>query len=96
MKNQSNKKKQNQSLIPFLSPASKRSNSTLQGVREFVEEFNFLTNWDSIDHDGWTLPATKEKHYWCGIWKTLGCCNEQAHQRLGKGNKYYIKKIQFV
>lgn len=84
----------NHSLLEFLSPVSKQSNSKLQKTREYVEDYQFLTNWHRIEHDGWILPATKEKHYWCGNWQTFGCLNKEAHQNLGKGNRIYIKQFQ--
>ena len=88
-------KSQNQSLIPYLtSPASKQSKSSLHRVREFVEERKFLTNWETIQHDRWVLPCTKEKHDWCGLWQTFGCLNSSEHKRLGKGNMIYIKQYQ--
>ncbi len=87
-------KGKNQTLIPFLCPASKQSNSPLQNVREVVEEYKFLTNWKEIEYDGWKLPATEEKHYWCGLWQTWGCLNEKLHEKLGKGRRVYVKQYQ--
>lgn len=86
--------KQLLSLIPFLVPASKRTISILSTVVSFVEEYQFCTNWDDIEHEGWKLPATREKHYWCGLWKTVGCLNEKLHEKLGKGKRVYIKQFQ--
>jgi len=87
-------KPKNQSLIPFMRPVSKQRNYSLAKVREIVENFKFLSNWKEIEHNGWNLPATKEKHCWCGIWQSLGCINEQAHVRLGVGKKIYLKQFQ--
>jgi len=87
-------KLKNQTLIQYLVPASKQSNSPLQNVREIVEEYRFLTNWKEIEYDGWKLPATEEKHCWCGIWQTFGCLNEELHDKLGKGRRVYIKQYQ--
>ncbi|MDH5659261.1 MAG: hypothetical protein OEY17_07965 [Nitrosopumilus sp.] len=89
------KKTQNQSLVPYLvSPASKQSKSSLQGVREYVDEHKFLSNWNDIDHGGCGLPSTGDKHHWCGMWQTFGCLHSQEHQRLGKGNRIYVKQYQ--
>ncbi len=93
MKNQ-NKERQNQSLIPFFSPASKQSDLPLHNVASFVDEYKFLTNWYTIEYDGWTLPSIKEPHDWCGLWKTVGCLNEDAHKKLGKGRIIYVKQFQ--
>ena len=87
-------KAKNQSLIPFLLPASKQSNSPLQKVREFVEEQKLFTNWNTIEHDGWKFPATDEPHCWCGMWKTLGCPKDKEHERLGYGYRVYVKQFQ--
>ena len=88
-------KTQNQSLVPYLTgPASKQSKSSLHKVREFVDDRKFLTNWEIVNHEGWALPATKEKHDWCGLWQTFGCLNSKEHQRLGKGNMIYVKHIK--
>jgi len=76
-------------LTEFLDPASKQSE-----LEQYIEEHQFLTNWVNVEHDGWRLPATKEPHYWCGIWKTEGCLNVNDHQRLGKGKRVYVKQFQ--
>jgi len=86
--------KKTQTLIPFLSPASKQSNLILAGVVAFVEEYKFLTNWLTIEHDGWRLPCTLDKYDWCGIWVTLGCLKDKLHEILGKGRRVYIKQYQ--
>ncbi|MBM3910726.1 MAG: hypothetical protein FJ356_03655 [Thaumarchaeota archaeon] len=89
----SKKLKFQQTLIPFLLLAFKRS-SSLQQVQEWVEQHKFHTNWETIEWQGWRLPATKEKHPWCGIWNTIGCVKEQLHKMLGKGNRVYVKHFQ--
>ncbi len=78
-----------QTLIQYFNPASKQSK-----VEQYIEEHQFLTNWQNIEHDGWRLPATDEPHYWCGIWKTEGCLNVAGHQKLGKGRRPYVKQFQ--
>ncbi len=83
---------QNHSLIEYLVPASKQS--SLQRVRASVDEHKFLTNWETVEHDGWRLIATQEQHDWCGIWQTLGCLEHEKHFQLGKGRRNYIKQYQ--
>jgi len=80
--------KKNQSLIPFLLPASERSNST------FFDEYKFLTNWETVECDGWGLPATAEAHDWCGLWRTIGCKDTEKHKLLGYGNVVFVKQYQ--
>jgi len=69
-------------------PASKRSSL------EVFEEFHFLTNWNTIQQNGFCLPGTKEERDFCGLWQTKGCLNEKAHRRLGFGNKIFVKQYQ--
>lgn len=88
------KKTKNQTLIPYLAPASERTISVLQMVVSFVEECKFLTNWNTVEHEGWRLPATATPHCWCGVWQTVGCLNEKLHKKLGKGRTYFIKQYQ--
>jgi len=86
-----------QSIIPFLRSASKQSNEEehpLQKVRDYVDESKFLTNWLTVEHNGWKLIATSEKHDWCGIWQSIGCLNSKQHKKLGKGNRIYLKQFQ--
>lgn len=84
-----NKSKQkNQSIIPYLVPASKQSEP------DYFEEYQFMTNWFTIEHDGWRLPCTEEAHDWCGLWQTRGCLNEKAHAKLGYENKIFAKQFQ--
>ena len=78
-----------ESLLKYQRPASEQSK-----IAEYIEEHQFLTNWQNIEHDGWRLPATKEPHYWCGIWKTVGCLNATSHQNLGYGKRVYVKQFQ--
>lgn len=88
MKNLTKKKKQNQSLIPFLLPASERSNSA------FFDEYRFLTNWETAEHDEWRLPATGDAHDWCGLWRSVGCLNIEKHKQLGFGDVVFVKQYQ--
>ncbi len=85
---------QNQTLIPFFCSTSKQSNFPLHNVAAFVKEYQFLTNWNSVEHDGWILPSTKEPHDWCGLWRTVGCLNTEQHEKLGKGRRIYVKQYQ--
>src|SRR3972149_647770 len=88
------KNQNNQTLIPFLRPAFKRTVSCLASVADFVEEYKFLTNWDKVEYQGWHLPAVSESHSWCGLWKTVGCLQDRLHTKLGKGRVYYVKHYQ--
>ncbi|MEM4391711.1 MAG: hypothetical protein QXG67_02870, partial [Candidatus Nitrosotenuis sp.] len=83
-----------QTLIPYLRPASERTNSILPNTVDFVEDHKFLTNWETVEYQGWKLPAISDPHWWCGMFTTLGCLNKEAHQKLGKGNMIYIKRFQ--
>ena len=71
-----------------------RLTSKRSKVQEYIEDHQLLTNWQNVEHEGWRLPATKEPHYWCGIWKTVGCLNAEAHQNLGCGKRVYVKQFQ--
>jgi len=67
-------------------PASKRS--------EIFEQIHESTNWYTIEHDGWHLPATKEAHDWCGHWSTMGCLNVKAHENTEAHGKVFVKTFQ--
>jgi hypothetical protein len=69
-------------------PASEQSGSS------FFDEYRFLTNWDNTEHDDWTLPAIKDPHDWCGLWRTDGCLNASEHSRLGYGNVVFVRQYQ--
>jgi len=83
-----------QTLIPYFRPAFQRTVSILTLVADFVDDYKFLTNWNSVSFEGWKLPATLDPHYWCGLWNTEGCLNTKEHERLGKGKRVYIKQYQ--
>ncbi len=68
--------------------ALKQSNSLVAKVKRYKE----TTNWNTIRHQGFRLPATRSKYSWCGIWILLGCLNYKLHQTLGKGKRIYIKQ----
>jgi len=93
MKELNKKNQQNQSLVPFLRPASKQSNSSLTKTREFVEEQKCFTNWNDMNHEGWGFPATAEPHCWCGFFTTLGCPYDIDHKRLGYGYRVFVKQF---
>ena len=67
-------------------PASKRS--------EIFDQMYESSNWYTIEHDGWHLPATKEAHDWCGKWSTRGCLNVEAHKGTECEGKAYVKTFQ--
>ena len=78
----------NQKIIPFLCPASKPSNP------DYVEEHKFFSNWDTIEHQGYRLPATGEAKDECGLWKTKGCLDVAAHKSSSFPNMIFV--IQFL
>lgn len=84
----------NETLIKYFRPASKQSTQILVAVAAFVADYKCMTNWMTIEHDGWILPCTLEKYDWCGIWVTLGCLKDRLHEMLGKGRRNYIKQYQ--
>jgi len=73
----------------YFVPASKQSK-----VEQYIEEHQLGTNWFTVEHEGWRLPATKEQHYWCGIWTTQGCLNKNEHEKRGFGRRVYVKQFQ--
>lgn len=77
----------NEKLYKYFSPAFKQS-------EDFYWTFQFNTNWDTIQYDGFRLPATEDAHDWCGLWQTKGCLNEKEHRRLGFKNKIFVKQYQ--
>ena len=92
-------KPKNTTLIPFLFSAFQQSNFLaklpLSKVRDFVNEHQFLTNWEEICHDNWRLPAVEDPYDTCGLWKTMGCRNVREHVKLGHANKAFIKQFQY-
>lgn len=78
----------NQTLIPFLCPASKPSEP------DYFEEHQFMTNWYTVQHEGWHLPGTKDEHDWCGLWQTRGCLNVEGHKHSEHKNQIYVKQYQ--
>jgi len=87
-------KSKNEKLTKYFSPAFKRTISILATVANFVDDFKFLTNWQTAEYQEWHLPATAEPHYWCGLWKTEGCLQTELHKKLGKGKMIYLKQFQ--
>lgn len=81
-------------MLEYLRPASKRTNSILTNVADFVDEYKFLTNWEVVEYQEYRLPAVSDPHYWCGTYTTLGCLDVEAHQKVGKGDFIYIKRFQ--
>jgi len=69
-------------------PASKQSRL------EIFEEIHHGTNWYSIQHDGWHLPATDEPKEDCGKWMFKGCRNILAHKKSSHPGKIYLKTFQ--
>ena len=67
-------------------PAFKRS--------EIFEQMHSSQNWFSIQHDGWHLPATLEKHDWCGLWSYRGCLNVKGHAGTVYEGHGFLKTYQ--
>ena len=57
-----------------------------------LDDYHLLTNWYKAGHNDWSLPATQEPHWWCGMWSTRGCLHSEDHHN--KNNKVYIKRYQ--
>ena len=71
-------------------PAFKRT----ENRSEIFEQMHGSTNWFTIEHDGWKLPATEEKHDWCGLWSYRGCLNVQGHKDTECHGKGFLKTYQ--
>lgn len=86
-------------------PAIKQSNNDANSF-EFVEEFDLdfsnwtiddyrlLSNWETVEHNGWKLPATEEAHWWCGLWQTKGCLHVEDHNQPEHEGKAYAVRYQ--
>ena len=72
----------------------KEIDTPLPNVKREVDTKKFQTDWDTVEHDGFTLPAIEDPHYWCGEWKCKGCLDYQEHEKLGYGKKIYVKQFQ--
>ncbi len=57
-------------------------------------DLNRNTNWYSIEHDGWHLPAIEDKGKECGKWSVKGCLNVKAHEKTEWKGKVFIKTFQ--
>jgi len=80
-----------------LYPATTRSKNPKKTNAEYLQERSL--NWDTIEHDGFHLPGTKEKKPTCGEWAWKGCNNIKGHE--GKifndadcTNKGYVTNFQ--
>lgn len=63
-------------------------------IQKYVEYGQLYTNWMYVTYDGWTLPATKQPHDWCGEWKSRGCLNTNNHEKFGRGKTCYAQQYQ--
>jgi len=81
-------------LVPYITPAFKRSKSALTNVADYVEDFKFLTNWKIVNYQGWHFLSIAPPHYWCSIWNTDACTNIDGHNASGFGKRAYIKQYQ--
>ncbi|BDQ30592.1 hypothetical protein NZNM25_07660 [Nitrosopumilus zosterae] len=57
-----------------------------------LDDYHLLTNWETAEHNGWRLPATKEPHYWCAQWNHKGCIHSEDHQT--HDGKIFIRRYQ--
>lgn len=94
-----NSRKINETLTPYIIPASKQSSfehiiTPLHNVRFYVEKQKFSTNWDIVEHNGFRFPAIAEPHCDCGMWKTKGCLEHELHNKLGYGDKIWLVQYQ--
>ena len=70
---------------------SKKSKSN----RELLEQLKANSlNWYEVEHQGYTLPATKEAHSWCGSWIWKGCLNVPGHEHTEAHGKGLVKTFQ--
>ncbi|WP_428324786.1 hypothetical protein [Nitrosopumilus sp.] len=81
-------------LVPYITPAFKQSKSTLSNVADYVDDFKFLTNWKTVNYQGWHFPSIAPPHYWCSIWNTDACTNIEGHNASGFGKRAYVKQYQ--
>jgi hypothetical protein len=58
-----------------------------------IEDYQILTNWKTVQHNGWSLPATIEPHYWCGLWNTKGCLHVEDHYYEHR-EEVYVRRYQ--
>lgn len=84
----------NAKLTEFVDPAFKQSKIPEGYNEEFFWKYQFNTNWDTIQHDSWGLPATGEPHEDCGVWQRMGCPNVNGHKCLGQKGKIYVRQYQ--
>ena len=93
LKNHTTTINKNPTLTPFLDPAFKQSNISIGYSEEFYWKYQFNTNWNTVEHNGWRLPSTGEPHDWCGQFQSRGCLDTKAHKQNGFGNKVFVKQF---
>lgn len=76
----------------FISKQEKSDGKAM--IRNYVEWVLMYTNWANVNHDGWTLPRTKQPRHWCGEWKKRGCTNAENHEKSGYGETWYVQQFQ--
>lgn len=76
-------------MYPAFSQSKKKSN------RELLDQLisNSL-NWNTVEHQGYTLPATLDPHSWCGQWIWKGCMNVPGHKYTEAHGKGFVKTFQ--
>lgn len=57
-----------------------------------IDDYHLLTNWDTIEQNGWVLPATQDPHWWCGLWNSKGCLHTEEH--ADQEGKAFVRRYQ--
>ena len=70
---------------------TKKSKSNHELLEQLKE--NSL-NWYEVEHEGYTLPGTKDPHSWCGSWSWKGCLNVKDHAGTEAKGKGIVKTFQ--
>lgn len=59
-----------------------------------LEDYRLLTNWKSVNYDGWRMFGTKEQYWWCGMFQTKGCLHVEDHNGPEHEGAAYIVRYQ--
>jgi len=65
-----------------------------QSENDDEDKYRFLTNWKTFEENEFTIPGTKEAHYWCGLWQSKGCLHVEDHASPEHDGKIYLKQYQ--
>ena len=78
----------NEKLIQYMYPAFEQSDVDPN------DEWRLFTNYKEMSHDGFSIPGTKEEHYWCGTWHWKGCLNLDGHKNCEHKGKIFVKQYK--